>query len=257
MVGLLDAIERASGLFVQERYRDAIPLFRKILAEDPYNLDATLRLATAYSMLKQDAAALGTFKQAARIAPQSPDVRTYLGLHYARGSQWELAVPLLERTVAESPERTAAVEALASLRVKQGRHADAIALWQKVYELRAPNAAELVRLGLTAMEVQHTSLALASLEKARTLDEAAFTHDLELGVLYLSARKPEEARTALDRVAASDPAYPMALFKRAQVSVLLNEEDRAERVARARRHADRTTRELIANEKLFEGMAPR
>jgi hypothetical protein len=43
----------------------------------------------------------------------------------------------------------------------------------------------------------------------------------------------------------------MALFKRAQVSVLLNEPDRAARIDAARRHADATTRPLIANERLF------
>jgi hypothetical protein len=46
----------------------------------------------------------------------------------------------------------------------------------------------------------------------------------------------------------------MALFKRAQVSVLLNEPDRAERIARARQHADATTRDLIARERLFQSI---
>jgi hypothetical protein len=43
----------------------------------------------------------------------------------------------------------------------------------------------------------------------------------------------------------------MALFKRAQVSVLLNEPDATARIESARRHADSTTRTLIAREKLF------
>jgi hypothetical protein len=43
----------------------------------------------------------------------------------------------------------------------------------------------------------------------------------------------------------------MALFKRAQVSVLLGEPDKAARIEAARRHADRTTRELISREQLF------
>ncbi len=101
MVGLFDALEKASGLFVQERYAQAIPLLEKILAADPYNLDAALRLATAHSSLGQDAKALDAFKRAAAIAPRSPDVRTYLALHYARGKDWQQAVPLLERIVAD------------------------------------------------------------------------------------------------------------------------------------------------------------
>jgi hypothetical protein len=43
----------------------------------------------------------------------------------------------------------------------------------------------------------------------------------------------------------------MALFKRAQVSVLLDEPDKVARIEAARRHADGTTRELINRERLF------
>jgi hypothetical protein len=53
-------------------------------------------------------------------------------------------------------------------------------------------------------------------------------------------------------VPSSHPGYPMALFKRAQVSALLNEPDKAQRIALARKHADATTRPLIANERLFK-----
>jgi hypothetical protein len=45
----------------------------------------------------------------------------------------------------------------------------------------------------------------------------------------------------------------MALFKRAQVSVLLGEPDATRRIADARDHADATTGPLIANERLFRG----
>ena len=252
MVGLFDTLEKASGLFVAERYAQAIPLLEKILAADPYNLDAALRLATAYSSLGQDAKALDAFKRAAAIAPRSPDVRTYLALHYARGRDWQQAVPLLERIVADSPERLPAVEALASVRERQGRIEDAIALRQKIAALRAPTAADLVRLGQLAMQAQQTTLGIESFEGARAKVGPAFTHDLELGVLYLSARRFTDARNALDRVPPSHPEYPMALFKRAQVGVLLKEPDSAARIARARQHADRTTRELIARERLFQ-----
>ena len=252
MVGLFDTLEKASGLFVAERYAQAIPLLERILAADPYNLDAALRLATAHSSLGQDAKALAAFKRAATMAPRSPDVRTYLALHYARGKDWPQAVPLLERIVAESPERLPAVEALASVRERQGRIEEAIALRQQIATLRAPTAGDQVRLGQLAMQAQQTTLAIESFEGARSKVGASFTHDLELGVLYLSARRFTDARSALDRVPPSHPEYPMALFKRAQVSVLLKEPDSAARIARARQHADPTTRELIARERLFQ-----
>jgi Tfp pilus assembly protein PilF len=102
------------------------------------------------------------------------------------------------------------------------------------------------------MGTGRTAVALESFESARAGQGAAFRHDLELGVLYLAERRFAEARAALDRVPLSHPGYPMALFKRAQVSVLLGEPDQAARIEAARRRADATTRELIARERLFQ-----
>jgi choline-sulfatase len=252
MVHLFETIEKASELFVREQYGALIPLLQKILTADPYNLDAMLRLATAHSSLGHNERALEAFKKAAAIAPRSPDVRTYLALHYARGKDWEQAVPLLERIVTETPDRLPAVEALARLRERQGRIVEALSLRQKVHSLRPPSASELIHMGRLAMSVQQTPLAIEVFEKARAIQGTAFAHDLELGVLYLDARRLNESREALDRVPASHRDYPMALFKRAQVSVLLDEPDQAARIERARTGADATTRELIAKERLFE-----
>lgn len=251
MTKLFEALERASALFVAERWAEVIPLLEKIRAADPGNLDAALRLATAHSALGHARQADALFDDAARLAPQSQDVRVYRALHMARGKDWRQAVPLLERIVAEAPERLPALEALAVLRERQGDVAEAVALRQKVYALREPSALELLRLGELAMSRQQTALATESFERARALQGKDFANDLELGVLYLAARRLEDARDALERVPATRRGYPMALFKRAQVSVLLKEPDRAERIRLARDRADATTRELIRKERLF------
>jgi choline-sulfatase len=252
MTGVLDTIERASTLFVQEQYAQVIPLLQKILEADPHNLDAALRLATAYSILGDDDRARVAFGNASAIAPDSSDVRAYLALHYARGKQWLTAVPLLAKIEGETPDRLPVVEALAELREKLGEFGEAVRLREHAYTLREPSAAELVRLGQLAMQAHQEPSAIAAFERARTLQGQAFTHDLELGVIYLAARRVEDARTALDRVPPTHPDYPMALFKRAQVSVLLREPDRQERIERARQRADATTRPLIARERLFQ-----
>ena len=95
------------------------------------------------------------------------------------------------------------------------------------------------------MDAGQTAIAIDAFEKSHS------DHNLELGVLYLAAGRLSEARDALDRIAASDPEYPMALFKRAQVSALLHETDAASRIEAARAHATPLTRELIARERLF------
>jgi arylsulfatase A-like enzyme/Flp pilus assembly protein TadD len=251
MAPMFALLDKASGLFVREQYAQAIPLIAEVLAKDPHNLDAALRLGTAHSALGHEDLALAAYRKAEEIAPNSPDVRTYLALHYARTKEWRKAVPMLERIVAESPDRVPALEALALLRERQGRIDDAAALRQKVYALRSPSGPELVHLGELQMALGQTAPAIESFSRARTEQGSAFQHDLELGVLYLAANRLQDARTALDRVPATHPGYPMALFKRAQVSVLLGEPDAAMRIDAARTHTNATTRELIAHERLF------
>jgi choline-sulfatase len=245
MQALFPLLDEAAALFVREQYAACIPLLEKILTKDPHNLDAALRLATAYSSLGRNDEAEAAFKRAQAIAPDSQDVRTYLALHYARTKDWPKAAPLLERVVAEAPDRLPAVEALALVRERQQRIPEAIALRLKAYAARTPSAAELAHLGEMQMAVGDTSVAIASFEKAGA------GHDLELGVLYLAAGRFAEARDALDRVPPSSPDYPMALFKRAQGAVLLREPDAAERIGAARERATPMTRALIEKERLF------
>jgi tetratricopeptide (TPR) repeat protein len=195
-----------------------------VLAADPHNIDAALRLASAHSALGHNDKALDMFKRAAAIDPNSQDVRTYLGLHYVRVKEWDRAAALLEQVVKESPDRATAVDALATVKAQQGAR---------------------------AMDAGQTDQAIADFERARTLQPSTFGHDLELGALYLAAHRFEDARGALDRFLAVHPDDPMALFKRAQVSVLLNEPDKSARIEVARRKADPTTRALIERERLF------
>lgn len=248
MTSLFPLLDEAAALFVRGEYSRCIPPLEKILAKDAHNLEAALRLATAYSSLGRNDDAIAAFHRAEAIAPDSQDVRTYLALHYVRTKDWEKGVPLLERVVAESPDRLPAIEALALVRERQQRIPDAIALRQQIHTMRTPSPAELSHLGEMQMAVGDTPGAIASFEKAGP------GHELELGVLYLAANRFAEARDALDRVPVSSPNYPMALFKRAQVSVLLHESDAPARIATAREHASPMTRSLIEREKLFLGV---
>ncbi|HET9369158.1 MAG TPA: sulfatase-like hydrolase/transferase [Vicinamibacterales bacterium] len=253
MTAVLTMIEQASTLFVRERYAEVIPVLERILERDPQNLDAALRLATAHSSLGHDRQAVAAFDLAAAIAPRSADVKVYLALHYARGTEWPKAAPMLEAALADSPDRLPVMEALARIRERQGRDADATALWARVFTLRPPTAAEAIAAGTLSMRAGQTAAAIGFFETARRQQGAAFARDLELGVLYLADRQLTQARDALDRVPSTHPEYPMALFKRAQASVLLQEPDHAARIQRARDRADATTRSLIAKERLFQG----
>jgi choline-sulfatase len=252
MTQLFPIFDKASAAFEHEQYAAALPLLETILRDDPHNLSAALKLAAAHSALDQDDAARAAFARAEAIAPQSPDVRNYLALHLAKTNDWQRAVPMLEQVLAESPDRVPALEALAALRERQRDFVDALRLRRRIHALKTPSAAELAHQAELAMTVGETAEAIAAFEQVRTMQGARFNNDLELGVLYLAARNFDAARIALDRSLARYPDEPIALFKRAQVSVLLGESDRAARIARAKEHADVTTRPMIARERLFQ-----
>ena len=252
-VHLFPLIEEATGLFVTQQYARCLPLLQRIVKEDPYNLEATLRLAVAHSTLGHEEEALAAFWRAEDIAPpDSADVRTYLALHYARGKEWPKAVPMLERITAEEPDRLPPLEALAVLRERQGRVREATYLRKKIYTLRTPTVAELRVLGAMQMSTELTGDAIATYEQLRSRNAAAFDNHLELGVLYLATGRLGDARTELDQVQPGHRDYAMALFKRAQVAVLLKEQDAPSRIEMARRFATPLTRELIARERLFQ-----
>ena len=179
---------------------------------------------------------------------------TYLALHYARGKDWARAVPLLEQVVAESPERLPALEALAVVRERQGRVADAVGLRQRIYRLRTPTTGELVQLGQLAMSARADAAGHRGVRGGPRASPRRHSRTISSSAcLYLAARRLPDAAAALDRVPASSPEYPMALFKRAQASVLLGEPDQKARIDAARRHADATTRPLIEREQSVRG----
>jgi arylsulfatase A-like enzyme/thioredoxin-like negative regulator of GroEL len=167
------------------------------------------------------------------------------------------AVPVLMRILASDGQNLAAALQLATAYSVMGRRADADRAFARASAI-APRSEDVLFYralhdGRSAMAVGDTPAAIAAFERARGLRRDTFQNDLELGVLYLAARRFAEARDALDRVAPGAPGYPMALFKRAQVSVLLREPDARLRIRAAREHADATTRPLIDRESLFKG----
>ncbi|MCP3961602.1 MAG: sulfatase-like hydrolase/transferase [bacterium] len=257
MTHLFADLDLGSGLFVRQRYEEAIPVFERVFEQDPQNLMVGLRLAVAHSVLGRGERALELFERAREIDPGSIDVRHYLGLHHLRAGNQADAEALLASVLAQSPERLPALEAMVRIRERQGRIEDASQLVERLAELQPEDSGHLLKLGALRMAVGDTPAAIAAFERARDLQGEEFTRYLELGVCYLANRQVAEAGECLDRVPGGHPGYPMALFKRAQVSVLLEEPDREQRIRLAYRRADATTRRLIENEALFDGVTLR
>lgn len=251
MVHLFHDMDIGAGLFIRQDYAAAIPVFTRILEADPYNFMATLRLAVAYSVTDNEDQAQKLFDRARAIDSSSIDLRHYQAMHYLKNKQWDLAQPLFESVLTESPDRIPALAGLAQVYTRQGELKKALSQLEKIVKIKESPGLEWARMGQLRMTLHDTKGAIRAFEAARKMLEDQFTFNLELGILYMADRRFNEAATSLDRVSSQHPAYAMALFKRAQTSVLLSEGDRNNRVRKAWLQADETTRPLIENERLF------
>lgn len=248
-------LDLGSARFVREDYAGALPPLERVAAKDPNNATARLRLAVAWSILGKEGKAAEQFAAARRLRPDSLDLRAYEGLHLLRFGHESQAAPLLASVLAADPGRVAALEGLAAIREHEGNAPEAARLLEQVIGKKSAPGPELARLGLLRMATGDTPGALDAFERARALEGDRFGHDLEMGVCYLSARRFAEARDALDRaighLPAKHPDLPMALFKRAEVAVLLHEPESAGHIRRAWERADATTRTLLERDTLL------
>jgi len=251
MAYLFHDMDVGAGLFIRKDYVAAIPVFTRILEADPYNFMAALRLAVAYSVTGNEVQAQLYFDRARALDPTSVDLRQYQAMHYMKNQQWDLAGPLFESVLAESPDRIPALTGLATVYKRQGELNKAILILQRIVKIKDSPGLEWARIGQLRMTLHDTKGAIRAFETARKMLGDQFRFHLELGILYMADQRFDDAATSLDKVSRLHPAYAMALFKRAQTSVLLDEPDRENRVRQAWLQADQTTRPLIENERLF------
>jgi tetratricopeptide (TPR) repeat protein len=244
-----------AGLFIREDYAAAIPVFTRILDADPQNFMAALRLAVAYSVTGDDLQAEALFQRAKAIDPSSADLRHYHAMHYLKTEQWDLAQPLYESVLAESPDRIPALAGLAKVYASQGEYNKALGQLERIVKLKDSPGQEWARIGQLRMTLRDTKGAIRAFETAQKMLLEQFRFNLELGMLYMADRQFNAAALSLDKVSRLHPAYPTALFKRAQLSVLMKESDREERVRQAWLQADKNTRPLIEAEPLFRDIS--
>ena len=254
MAHIFHDMDTGAGLFIKGEYAASIPVFTRILEADPNNFSAALRLAVAYSVTDNKDQAQDYFDRAKAIDPSSIDLRHYQAMHYMKAGQWNLAQPLFESVIAESPDRIPSLIGLSRVYSGQGEMRKEIDVLEKLVKIKESPGREWTRIGQLKMSLRDTRGAIHAFENARKFQGDIFKYNMELGVLYMADGRFKEAAESLDRVTRWDSTYAVALFKRAQVSVLLNEVDREERVRLAWEHADKTTRPLILAEPMFQGI---
>ena len=82
------AIKRAANLAWDQKWSRAIQEYNRALEEFPQDVTALTGLGLAYAETQQLELALDTYKQAANLSPENPEVIQRVGQMFERLAQW-------------------------------------------------------------------------------------------------------------------------------------------------------------------------
>jgi Flp pilus assembly protein TadD len=114
------------------RQAEAEKTFRDIIAQDP--LDAGALNYLGYMLAEHGSSldeAVTLIQRALTVEPDNPSFLDSLGWAYVIAGKLDLADPPLTTAAGKMPKNSVIQEHLGDLRLKQNRHADAIAAWQR------------------------------------------------------------------------------------------------------------------------------
>jgi arylsulfatase A-like enzyme/Flp pilus assembly protein TadD len=185
------------------RYLEAVPLLKRVLAEEPEMPVANMQYGMAQARLKNYSDALPPLEKAAKLLPDSSMGRYELGLALFETGDWKGAAPQFEAAVAKAPKWADAQFSLASVYARIERVPEAIEHLDVCLEL-TPNhyRANLLRGRLLSL-LGKPSEALPNLQKAAEVEPESREAHLFLADAYAQlGRVTEESleRSRAERV---------------------------------------------------------
>lgn len=229
----------------QDKLKEAEDWLKKALASNPQNasghlswgrfLVATRRPAEAETALKQAAAlapkaaaphlalgdlysgalnkpqpAIEAYRQAARLNPEHAGAHYGLGMGLLAAGQLSEAESTLKRSGTLSPGNPLPQLGLGRVYVAQGRHAEAIALFDAILATHANQLAALVGRGDAHFSQQNFKAATADYQRAtRAAPKHAEAH-LKLGMSLQAQQKTSEAEKAYRAALQIEPQLALA-----------------------------------------------
>ena len=143
-----DAIHRGVDLYQRGRPREAIEVYREVIAERPQLEPAHRHLAYLHWSLGEVEEAVGTLRRAQDAGIASPAVAGQLGLYLAESGAADEAVRLLEALVAgEGPPDLDPLNALGIAYARRGDAERALATFERVLAVDPDSAMALENMG--------------------------------------------------------------------------------------------------------------
>ncbi|HSB61840.1 MAG TPA: tetratricopeptide repeat protein, partial [Vicinamibacteria bacterium] len=183
------------------RHREAEAELTRAVALRPERSTAHNSLGALFAAQGRPGEAETEFREAIRLAPRYPEAVANLGALYARQRRYAEAIVELRRAVALSPQHRDARGNLASTLdsaaihlAREGKPAEAVALFREATELLPAEATLWRNLGQALIEAGKVAEAVPPLERAVALRPEGAAERFSLARAYLLAGKGLEAQ---------------------------------------------------------------
>jgi tetratricopeptide (TPR) repeat protein len=212
LVQLDSLMWKAIELCVENRQREAIPIYRQVISARPTMEVAYAQLAMLFWEIGEPEEAIATLRTALAAGVSSVQLTTKLGTYLAETGKVKEAVPLLQQATSANTEDVDALNALGIALGRSGRTTEAVSAFEQILRLAPSNAMALENLGSIALAGHRWDDARRYFDHALQLDAASAQAHNGLGVVEMEAGNRKAAIEHWEAAVARDPQNFDALY---------------------------------------------
>jgi tetratricopeptide (TPR) repeat protein len=174
-------LQQASELEKRGQVTEAISSYKKILAREPSNIEALLRLGRVYLEQGEFGASANLLRRAVKLRPDHSLGHAMLGMALARQGELQEALSCLRRATTAGPASVIVLIHLADVLRQLGRHDEGIAVFDKVLAVDRTNVLAWNHRGLSLEALGRDAEAVESFRRGLASHPGAPESHFNLG----------------------------------------------------------------------------
>jgi tetratricopeptide (TPR) repeat protein len=216
----------------QQRYDEAVTVYREAVRRDPGDAVAQYGLGVAYSRTGADAQAIAAYREAIRLQPDNVDAYYGLGVVSERQGRDDEAIAAYREVIRRRPEDAMAHYGLGSAAARQGRDEQAIGALREAIRLKPGLADAYFQLGMLYARLRQDEQAMASYREAIRLRPGHADAYYGLGLIYTKQRQSDQALEAYRQALQLNPNLAEAYAGLGVLHIRARQDDQALEVYR-------------------------
>ncbi len=197
-------------LEVQKRFEEAANAYRKILREQPENIETRLRLGIARYQQNAFDEAIDVFQDVLRREPENATAALSLGVAFNTTGRYDESVLVLRRLLAREPDQIEANHALGDSLIALHRPDEAVRACESVLSRNPNDVLATILMGQAECERGDYPAAERYFRRATLLDTQRHEANMNLGVLYQRLGRIDDALDCGKKAVELAPREPLA-----------------------------------------------